>query len=52
MGCFALCFCTGPVGWIAGAVLLGAEVCSYAYNGMSVGDNLDRKIDWSYNKHP
>ena len=51
MTCVALAyFCTGPVGWIAGAVFLGAEIFSYAYTGMSVGENLNQRIDWSYNK--
>lgn len=43
--------CTGPVGWIAGAVFLSAEVFSYAFTGQSVGDNLDQKINWRYNKN-
>ena len=52
MTCVVLAYvCSGPVGWIAGAVVLGAEIISYSYTGMSVGENLNQRIDWNYNKY-
>ncbi len=43
----SLLFTSSPVGWIAGAVFLSAEVFSYAFTGQSVGGNLDQNIKWS-----
>ena len=45
----SLCFASNPVGWIAGAVFLGAEVCSYAFTGQTIGAHLDQNISWRHN---
>jgi len=46
-----LIFTTSPVGWIAGAVFLGTEICSYAFTGQSFGENLDNWINWSHKRY-
>lgn len=48
--CLALSvfFASNPAGWIAGTVFLGAEVCSYAFTGQSIGEHLDQNINWRH----